>query len=241
MDPRFPLLDPIVTLAYIASMTTRLLLGTGVIVLPLRNPLVLAKQLASLDVLSGGRVVFGIGVGYVEQEFAALNVPFEDRGPRTGEYLEAIRSVWTQEHPSFAGRLYSFDGVGARPRPVQKPTPRIVVGGASRAAMRRAVRSAHGWFGWGYTLDDAATAVNGLKALLESESRDPSLGPLEITISPPDTVSVDVAVRYAELGVDRLNLILPTDRGVDAVEATVVAAAGLVEAFGTVGPDEEAR
>lgn len=234
MDPRFPLLDPIVSLGYIAHVTERILLGTGVIVLPLRNPLVLAKQLASLDVLSAGRVVFGFGVGYVEQEFAALNVPFEGRGERTTEYLEAIRAIWSQDRPSFDGRFYSFAGVDAHPRPVQFPTPRIVVGGASAAAMRRAVRSAHGWFGWGYDFAEASNAVDTLDAMLKSEPRNPSLGPLEITISPPDGTSLAAAAQYTELGIDRLNLILPTSQGVDAVEATAATAAQLVETVGGV-------
>src|SRR5262245_33329520 len=103
MDPRDPILDPVTSLAFLAGLTSSVLLGTGVIVLPLRNPLILAKELATVDVLSGGRLIFGIGVGYVHQEFEALGGSFGDRGARLEEYLSAIRSIWTEPHPSFEG------------------------------------------------------------------------------------------------------------------------------------------
>lgn len=236
MDPKFPLLDPIVSLTYAAAVTNRIRLGTGVIVLPQRNPLVLAKQLASLDVLSGGRVIFGIGVGYVEQEFAALNVPFLDRGERTGEYLEAIRAIWAGR-PSHDGRLYSYDGVSARPKPVREIP--VVVGGASRAAMRRAVRSARGWFGWDYDVAEAAVAVDTLRELLDTEPRDPSLGGFEITIGARGAVSPDQAARYGDAGVDRLNLILPTGSGSGAVDTAVDAAARIVASMNATDSIEE--
>jgi probable F420-dependent oxidoreductase len=239
IDPAFPLLDPIVSLSHIAAVTTRVRLGTGVIVLPLRSPLVLAKQLASLDVLSRGRVIFGIGVGYVEQEFAALDVPFEDRGERTTEYLEAIRAIWTENRRSYVGRLYSFADVSARPMPIQRPAPPVVIGGASRAAMRRAVRSASGWFGWGYDVEEATAAVNILRELLDVESRDSSLGDFEITIGAHGEVTPGEAGRYAEAGVDRLNLILPTGSGADAVYASTAAAARLAASMGTDRAEEE--
>src|SRR5262245_25823407 len=111
MDPRDPILDPVASLAFLAGRTGSVLLGTGVIVLPLRNPLILAKELATVDVLSGGRLLFGIGVGYVHQEFEALGASFGDRGARLEEYLSAIRSIWTEPHPSFEGALVSFGGV----------------------------------------------------------------------------------------------------------------------------------
>src|SRR5262249_27208619 len=123
LPPLAPMLDPTVALAFLAAHTNTVRLGTGIIILPQRNPLVLAKELASLDVLSGGRLSFGVGIGYLEAEFAALGVPFEDKGPRTEEYLAAMVAIWSQEKPSFAGRFASFSGVQARPQPVQKPHP----------------------------------------------------------------------------------------------------------------------
>ncbi len=124
MDPGDPILDPVTTLAFLAGRTRSVQLGTGVIVLPFRNPLIFAKELATVDVLSGGRLIFGIGVGYVQREFEALGVPYAGRGARTEEYLAAIRAVWTEPHPSYQGDLISFKGVQANPRPVQSPPGR---------------------------------------------------------------------------------------------------------------------
>ena len=132
-----PLLDPAVALAFAAAHTERILLATGIIILPQRNPLVLAKELASLDVLSGGRLVFGFAAGYLHQEFAALGVPFEDRGARTDEYLDAILALWTRERPACQGRFVSFSGVDAHQRPAREPHPPLVVGGPSPPASRQ--------------------------------------------------------------------------------------------------------
>src|ERR1044071_4917963 len=100
-DPQTPFLDPAIALSHIAAHTTRLRLGTGIIILPQRNPLVLAKELASLDELSAGRLIFGIGVGYLKPEFRALGIPFSDRGARTDDYLAAMRTIWTQPNPAY--------------------------------------------------------------------------------------------------------------------------------------------
>src|SRR5215813_3994578 len=110
MDPADPILDPVATLAFLAGRTSSVRLGTGVIVLPLRNPVVLAKELATVDVLSGGRLILGVGVGYIAREFEAVGVPFGGRGARIEEYLAAMRAIWTQEHPAYAGRTVSFQG-----------------------------------------------------------------------------------------------------------------------------------
>src|ERR687891_2822135 len=128
MEPDEPILDPLVALAHVAAHTKRIKLGTGVIILPQRNPLVLAKQVASLDVLSGGRLILGIGVAYLEPEMRAIGVPMEGRGARADEYLAAMRSLWEEETPSFHGKHVDFEGVDAHPRPVQRPLP-VVVGG----------------------------------------------------------------------------------------------------------------
>jgi probable F420-dependent oxidoreductase len=209
MDPEDPILEPVVALAYAAARTTTLLLGTGVIVLPLRNPLILAKELATLDVLSGGRVLFGIGVGYVEREFRALGVPFDRRGERTDEYLDVMRAIWTQDHPAFEGRFFSFAGVQAHPRPLQRPHPPVVVGGWTAPALRRAAERAHGWYGWGLDHDETIYTLARLRTSLRSVERDPALGELEITITPRGRIDLPAAQRYAVLGVDRLNLPVP--------------------------------
>ncbi|HET9724609.1 MAG TPA: LLM class F420-dependent oxidoreductase, partial [Actinomycetota bacterium] len=175
MDPEEPILEPVVSLAYAAARTTTLRLGTGVIVLPLRNPLVLAKELATLDVLSGGRVMFGIGVGYVEREFRALGASFEDRGDRTDEYLGAMLALWTEDHPSFEGRFYAFEGVRSHPRPLQQP-PSVVIGGWSPPALRRAAERGNGWYGWGMDHAETASTISRLRAVLAGIDRDPALG-----------------------------------------------------------------
>src|SRR3984957_18878609 len=149
MAPTDPILDPLVHLSYVAALTERMELGTGIVILPQRNPVVLAKQAASLDVLSGGRLLLGVGAGYLEPEMAAVGVRLAERGGRTDEYLDAMRPLWTQPQPAFHGRYADFGGVDAYPRPVQPDGPRIVIGGHSPAAFRRAVARGHGWVGHG--------------------------------------------------------------------------------------------
>jgi alkanesulfonate monooxygenase SsuD/methylene tetrahydromethanopterin reductase-like flavin-dependent oxidoreductase (luciferase family) len=157
-------------------------------------------------VLSGGRVLFGIGVGYVEREFRALGVPFDRRGERADEYLDAMRAIWTQEHPAFDGRLFSFGGVQAHPRPLQVPHPEVVVGGWTDPALRRAAGRAHGWYGWRFDHDETAHALARLRTALRDVEREPALGELEVTITPRERVDLAAAQRYGALGVHRLNL-----------------------------------
>src|SRR6059036_2251022 len=125
LDPKSALLDPAVSLAFVAAHTQRVKLGTGIIILPQRNPVELAKELASVDVVSGGRLIFGLGAGYLEPEFRALGANYEQRGAVTDEAIDALRALWTQEKPSFSGRYFRFSGIDAHPRPVQKPHPPI--------------------------------------------------------------------------------------------------------------------
>ncbi|MGW2548331.1 TIGR03619 family F420-dependent LLM class oxidoreductase, partial [Kitasatospora sp. NPDC001574] len=131
MDASEPILDPLVHLAYVAALTERIELGTGIIILPQRHPVVLAKQLASLDVLSRGRLRVGIGPGYLEPELAAVGVTLAERGTRTDEYLDAMTALWTSPAPSHHGRYVDFDHLDAHPRPVQAGGPRILIGGHS--------------------------------------------------------------------------------------------------------------
>jgi probable F420-dependent oxidoreductase len=219
MDPGDPILDPVTALAFFAGRTRSVLLGTGIIVLPLRNPLILAKELVTVDVLSGGRLVFGVGVGYVRREFEALEASFEDRGVRTEEYLAAIRAIWTQPRPAFQGSTVSFSGVQAFPHPVRRPHPPIVMGGYAPPVMRRAIRQADGWFGWGLDLDATARRLEILRETAIGVPRGEGLGPLDNTIAPPADVDAETAARYAALGVDRLNLQLPWEATPDDLEA----------------------
>src|SRR3954469_20360707 len=176
LEPTDPILDPLISLTFLAAVTRTIRLGTGIIILPQRNPLVLAKEIASLDVLSGGRVIFGIGAGYLEPEFAAIGVPFRNHGPRTDEYLAAMRALWSQDQPAFDGTFTSFSNINAYPRPIQKPGPEVVVGGRSAGALRRTVEQAHGWYG--YRLDYEATAhvLDGLREAAAQYTRPADLG-----------------------------------------------------------------
>ena len=207
LPPDAELLDPAVALAYVAAITTQIKLGTGIIILPQRNPLVLAKELASVDVLSNGRMIFGVGVGYLEPEFAAIGVPMEDRGRRTTEYIEAMRSIWNDEDPVYAGDHVSFAGVKAFPRPIQRPGPPVVMGGHSKPAWRRTVTHSEGWYG--FMLDPQATSENleGLTKATEKYERPANLGPIEITVTPRMRPGPEMIDRYGELGVDRLVLL----------------------------------
>jgi len=222
MEPTESILDPVVALTFAAAVSTRLRLGTGVIILPQRNPLVLAKELASLDVLARGRLIFGVGVGYLEPEFRALGVELKNHGPRSDEYLAAMRSIWSDERPGFDGRFFSFGGVNAYPRPVQQPTPALVIGGRSAAAYRRAVEQAHGWYGFGMSPEQAAAALSDLRAAGERWPRPSALAELEISITPPSgEVTRELVARYADLGVDRLILRPPHQATAEAYARTV--------------------
>lgn len=137
--------DPLVTLGLVAGATRRVRLGTTVLIVPYRNAVVTAKMIASLDALSGGRVVFGVGAGWVAAESAALGVPFAERGAMTDEYLEAMQELWVSPAPSFAGKYTQFGGIVFEPKPVQKPHPPIWVGGHSRAALRRTAQFGAAW------------------------------------------------------------------------------------------------
>jgi probable F420-dependent oxidoreductase len=217
MDPEDPILDAVTTLAFLAGRTHSVRLGSSVIVLPLHNPLVLAKELATVDVLSGGRLILGVGVGYVEREFRAIGVSFEERGRRLEDQLAAIRAIWTQEHPRYDGPTLSFDGVQAHPHPLQRPHPPIVMGGYAPAVMRRTIREADGWYGWGLDLEATARRLETLRQTATRIPRGEGLGPLEVTITPPEKVDVATAERYADLGVHRLNLMLPWDAAESAL------------------------
>lgn len=191
-----PLPDPLVWMSFVASQTTRIKLASGIIILPQHNPVILAKQLATLDHLSNGRVIFGIGVGWLKEEFDALGVPFADRGKRTDEYVAAMRCLWAEDEPSFEGEYVSFKGAYCRPQPVNKNIP-IIVGGQSKAAARRAGRLGDGYF-------PAREAPQELIEIARHSAMDCMRDPeqLSITVSmPSDPAELDT---YAKLGVDRV-------------------------------------
>jgi probable F420-dependent oxidoreductase len=208
-DGRFPgggdtgLLEPLTALTYLAAVTDRIRLGTGICLVPQRNPVYTAKQVVDLDCLSGGRVDFGVGVGWLREEFEALAMPFARRGARTDEYLQVMRSLWTDEVSSFEGEHYTLPACRMYPKPVQRPHPPIHVGGESAAAMRRAARHGDGWYTFNRLPHELDEPLERLDAMLAAEGR--ARGDLQLTVS-PYFHSVDAAAveGYRARGVDRL-------------------------------------
>ena len=199
-----PIPDPLIWLAFVAAAAEDLRLGTGIFILPQRNPLVLAKEVATLDDLSGGRVELGVGVGWLREEFDALGVPFERRGARTDEYVDVMRSVWADDHVSFHGPFTDFDGASVNPKPVRGSVP-VHIGGHSAAAARRAGRLGDGFFpGKG----DLAELVDVMRQTAADAGRDPEA--IEVTSWSPGLFGDDPVGAVEELaaqGVDRT--ILP--------------------------------
>ncbi|HKB25585.1 MAG TPA: LLM class F420-dependent oxidoreductase [Methylomirabilota bacterium] len=209
----FPIPDPLIWLAYIASATRTIKLGTAILILPQRNPVVTAKAAATLDHLAGGRrVLLGIGVGWLAEEFASLGVPFEDRGPRTDEYVAAMRVLWSQERASFKGRFVSFSEVFCRPLPADRRIP-IIVGGDTRAAARRAGRLGDGYF-------PARGAPAELLAEMRRAAVEAGRNPadIEITVSaPPEPAEIE---GLAKLGVTRVAVPVSSAAGLPAQVTT---------------------
>jgi probable F420-dependent oxidoreductase len=218
IPPTLSLLDPIVALSYVAARTRTVRLGTGILLLPQFNPLILAKQLASLDVVSSGRLIFGVGVGWSEHEYEVLGLDYHNRGERADEYLEAMKVVWRDDKPVFHGRFVSFDSLQSLPHPVQKPHPPIVIGGNSPGAARRAIEKGNGWFGYGLNLEQIESAIAKLHEAEKRYTRPKELGELEISVAPSIPIDKPTAQKFAELGVHRLILIPPPNLNTPALE-----------------------
>jgi len=211
MPPTLPLLDTITALTLVAAHTSTIKVASGIIVLPLRNPVILAKELASVDVVSNGRLIAGFGAGYVAAEFAAAGVPMAGRGARMEDYIRALRVLWSMDRPAYRSRFVSFSGIDARPRPCQRPAPPIVIGGEAPAALRRAVMMAEGWYGFYLDVQETQRLVRALRKLGRECERPAGLGRLELTVTPAGPLDKAAVERYAELGVDRLVLLPQPD------------------------------
>src|SRR5262249_49833538 len=197
---QMPLPDPLISLAYAAAVTKTLRLATGILILPQRHPLYVAKEVASLDVLSGGRLILGIGVGWLKEEFQALGIPFEERAARTAETVRAMRSLWKPAPESFSGKFFRWRPLESHPKPVQQPGVPIVLGGHTEIAARRAARYGDGFFP-GVTDEEKLTSL--LRIMREEcakVGRDPAT--IEIT-SGRATPDVDGVRRLEDLGVSR--------------------------------------
>ncbi|MFP6653173.1 MAG: LLM class F420-dependent oxidoreductase [Dehalococcoidia bacterium] len=230
-----PYYDAITVLTWVAAHTERVRLGTTVLVLPYLNPLVLAKTLATVDVMSKGRLNVGVGVGALKPESDALGSTFETRGRYADESIKIMRELWESENPEFDGEFFSFSGVKFSPKPIQKPGPPILIGGASRAALRRVATLGDGWHPIQQSIADLKQNIATIRRLAEEAGRDPS----EITV----TVRTELDVldsrsdgtespmigtadqllatieQYEEIGVSELVLSVSTD-DVDRIQRT---------------------
>jgi probable F420-dependent oxidoreductase len=208
-EAEFLLPDPLIWLAYVASATTRIRLGTAVMILPQHNPVITAKQVATLDHLSGGRVLLGIGVGWLKEEFDAIGAPFVDRGRRADEYVAAMRELWSSDAPTFHGEFVHFDEAHCQPQPVNRAVP-IIVGGDTKRAARRAGRLGNGYFP---ARGSQVELIDLARRTAEEHGRDPDA--LEITTSLPD--DLDEIPALAAAGIDRLVVPVTSAAGLQAV------------------------
>ena len=196
--------DPLIWLTYVAASTSTIRLGTGILILPQRNPVILAKEVATLDRLSGGRVELGVGVGWLEEEFDAIGVPFAERGKRTDDHIGALRALWTQDEPTYDGPYVSFSKAISRPRPTQGSVP-IVVGGHSKAAARRAGRLGDGFFPGKGSHNELAALIEIMRASAVEHGRDPDA--IEITSGGNGALgskALDEVKALADMGVSRV-------------------------------------
>lgn len=204
-DPR-SLLDPLTALTYVAANTSKIRLGTGICLVPQRNPIYTAKQVADLDYLSGGRVDFGIGIGWLKEEFNALGVPWTDRAGRTEECIGVMKTLWCDELSSFQGKYFSFEAAYQNPKPVQRPHPPLIFGGESRAALKRVATLGQGWFTFNVTPESLAHGIDILQPLLEEQGR--TISDISISVTPDRKhINQESLKRFEELGAEQI--ILP--------------------------------
>lgn len=199
------ILEPLMVLLAAAAVTERIRLGTSIDIVTERHPIVRAKELATLDLASGGRVEYGVGSGWSREEYAALGLTFERRGVRLDEHLEALRALWTEDRPSYSGEFVSFDDVVLMPKPPRGTIP-IVIGGNSPAALRRVARLGDGWHGWNLSAAELEVALRDLDVQLEAHDR--SRDDVKLNIGIPFSGDLDELTEYAErcreLGIDEL-------------------------------------
>ena len=203
-DAANPLIDPVIGMAWAAAATTTLEVGTNILVLPQRNPLVLAKELATLDSFAGGRALLGVGVGWAKEEFDATGADFATRGKRTDEAIGAMRAAWTQPVSSFSGEFDNFSGVYSYPKPPRPGGVPILIGGESRPAMRRIARLGDGWLPFNLPVEEAAARIGELRQMTREAGRDfDRLRIVKIVFS---NAALDDLKRYRDAGVTEFNM-----------------------------------
>ena len=196
-------MEPFTALTYVAALTQRIRLGTGICLVPQRAPVYTAKQVADLDFLSGGRVDFGVGIGWLKEEFDALDVPFSERAARMDECLAMMRSLWCDEVSSYAGKYYTLPPSYQNPKPVQKPHPPVFFGGESDAALSRVARIGQGWYGFRLTPDTLRERLLVLDRMLAAQNR--SRADIQLYVSPAGpSVNADDIARFRDQGVQQI-------------------------------------
>lgn len=207
-DGRIPgnpegLLDPFTALTFIAAHTERVRLGTGICLVPQRQPVYTAKMVADLDYLSGGRVDFGVGIGWLKEEFDSLGMDFSTRASRTEEYIMVMRALWSEGISEFSGKTVALAPCHFNPKPVQKPHPPIIFGGESDPALRRVARLGDGWYGYDLTPDALVERLPGLDAALAASGR--SRQDIQLIVGPNrHPVNPETIAAYAAAGTDQL-------------------------------------
>lgn len=198
------ILDPFLALTFAAAVTSKIRLGTGICLVPERQPLTLAKEVATLDKLSGGRFDFGVGIGWLKEEFEALQIPWANRAGRTRDYLAAMKTVWTQAESQHQGEFCQFPAVRSYPKPVQQPHPPIIFGGESDAALRRVGEIGDGWWGVNVTVDSAQAHMAKIKHYATAAGRDLSKLSFAVTTGIGLPVTRDEVKRFEDIGVDEV-------------------------------------
>jgi probable F420-dependent oxidoreductase len=214
VPPTTPVFDAFAYLGFLAGRTRHVRLGTHVYNLGLRHPFISARAVQTLDVLSDGRVEFGIGASWLEEEWRAVGLDFDTRGRRVDEAIDVCKRLWTEPEVAYDGEFFRFDAVAFEPKPMQQPWPPILIGGESGAALRRAARAGDGWIGMGHTFESAAGQIARLRELRGEYDRD--IPSFQICLGGPVTGADDVR-RWEELGVTRL-IVSPWRRSPEAIE-----------------------
>jgi probable F420-dependent oxidoreductase len=207
LRPDTEMCDPLEWLAFAAGVTEKVNLGTGVMLLPLHAPVILAKRVATLDALSGGRVRLGVGMGWQREEYLSIGIPYDERGPRTDECIHALRALWTQSPASYRGKYYGFDRVHSDPKPAQAGGVPLLIGGSTDIAARRAGRLGDGYFPHAISPDDMAKRIETMRAAAREAGRNPD--GIELTVSPTSwqfgaSLDLGIVKAYADLGVSRV-------------------------------------
>ena len=221
------MLDTVATFGYLAACTKTLRFGTGITLLPQRNPIYTAKEFTTLDWLTQGRIDFGIGVGWCKEEVVACGYNFHDRGKRCDEMLQMMKQLWTEPVTEFHGEYYDLAPCRMDPKPVQKPHIPIIVGGHSSAGFRRAAKYGNGWYGFQMNLEATAQVILKLDAALAKEAR--NRDDFQLVITPPYQVTADMVKGYEDLGVDQLIIHLGSQKA-ERISARLVELESLIEA-----------